>query len=190
MSPPELQIVEFLRRDWASGFRITTIEQAMRALGLSRDDELRWRVGQELDDEWRKRMTWRKLFGGLRWLKGFRWLWSLFRFVRLPSLLAEVKEWNPASYILTNDEKLIARHILRTQRDGDNLPSVAEISLALNLDAAQTHAALQMLARIDFIALGADAAYSFADDYERLLRGLGFSFHTVTLENGEQFNVP
>jgi len=29
-----------------------------------------------------------------------------------------------------------------------------------------------------------------ASGHERFLGGLGFNFHTVTLENGEQFNVP
>lgn len=48
-------------RNWRSGFRVTTIEPAMRALDLPRDDELRWGGGQELND------AWRKLFGGLRW---------------------------------------------------------------------------------------------------------------------------
>jgi hypothetical protein len=103
MPTPDQLIVEYLLPDWRSGFRVTTIDQAMRALGLPRDDELRWRVGQELNDAWRQWMNWRKLFGGLRWLGGLHSLWHLFRLIRLPALLAEVKEWNPASYILTNE---------------------------------------------------------------------------------------
>lgn len=79
---------------------------------------------------------------------------------------------------------------MRVQSDSGTLPSVSEISRALNLDEKQTHAALEMLARIGFITFSADSTYDFAPDYARLLRGLGFSFHTVSLKNGEQFNVP
>lgn len=102
------QIIDYLRRDWDAGFRITTIEQAMRALGLPQDDELRWRVGQELDKVWRRRLSFLKLVKGLHWLRGFRWR-DLFDVVRTSAFLAEVKDWNPASYILTNEEKLVAR---------------------------------------------------------------------------------
>jgi hypothetical protein len=189
MPASKLQIIDYLRQDWDTGFRITTIEQAMHALGLPQDDDLRWQVGQELDDVWRRRLGFRKLLKGLRWLRGFRWR-DLFGLVGPSPLRAEVKQWNPASYILTNDEKLVARYILRVQCDTASLPDMAEISGALYLDQTQTFAALRMLDRLGFLVLDSDRTFRLAPDYGRFLQGLGFSFHTVTLQNAEQFNVP
>ncbi len=47
-----------------------------------------------------------------------------------------------------------------------------------------------MLERLGFLRLNGDERYALAPDHARFLKGLGLSFHTVTLENGEQFNVP
>lgn len=189
MPTAELQIIDYLRRDWDTGLRITTVEQAMRALGLRPDDELRWRVGQALDNAWRRRLGFRQLLRGLRWLRGFRWR-DLFDLVGPSSMRAEIKQWNPASFILTNDEKLVARYILSVQGDAGRLPRRAEITDALGLDDTRTRGALRMLDRLGFLTLDAGDRYRLAPDHSTLLEGLGFSFHTVTLEDGEQFNVP
>ena len=50
-----------------------------------------------------------------------------------------------------------------------------------------------MLARLGFLTLfGGQSVdtYALAEDYARYLDGLGFSFHTVTLEDDEQFGIP
>jgi hypothetical protein len=49
-----------------------------------------------------------------------------------------------------------------------------------------------MLGLIDFLFIedGWRAAhYSLNEGHERLLDGLGFSFHTVTLDTGERFGI-
>lgn len=189
MPASEVQIINYLRRDWDAGLRITTIEQAMRALGLPEDEQVRWRVGQALDDVWRQRLGFRQILKGLRWLRGFRWR-DLLDLVGPSPLRKEIKQWSPASFILTNDEKLVARYILRVQGDTDCLPRFAEIRDGLYLDEGKTRAALRMLQRLGFLTLNGDEEYALASDYTALLQGLGFSFHTVTLENHEQFNVP
>jgi hypothetical protein len=103
---------------------------------------------------------------------------------------AEIKQWNPASFILTNDEKLVARYILCVRGDAGRLPRRSEITDALGLDDTRTRGALRMLDRLGFITLDAGDRYRLAPDHSTLLQGLGFSFHTVTLQDGEQFNVP
>ncbi len=189
MAASELQIINYLRRDWDEGLRITTIEQAMCALGLPDDDDLRWRVGQALDDAWRRRLGFRQILRGLRWLRGFRWR-DLFDLVGPSPLRKEIKQWSPASFILTNDEKLVARYILHVQDDAGRLPAFVEIRDGLDLDEVNTRSALQMLQRLGFLALKGEDHYVLAPDHARFLKGLGFSFHTVSLENTVQFNVP
>lgn len=188
MSNVEDKVVAFLVAEWQEGLQITSIPQAMARLDLRGDEETRWRVGQRLKRAWRRRLGLRGLWRGLRWLrladrhKVRAWLPSLGR---IPSLVAEARDWNPAVYILSNDEKLIARHILHAGR----VLSPDEIAAALNLDRATVEASLRMLARLSFLT-GEEGRYCLAPGHRHLLEGLGFNFHTVTLEGGEQFNVP
>jgi hypothetical protein len=100
-------------------------------------------------------------------------------------MVTEAREWNPAIYTLSNDEKLMARHI----RGVAKVLATDEIHAALNIEPKVVETGLRMLARIGFLA-GTAGEYRLAPGHERLLLGLEFNFHTVTLENGEQFNVP
>lgn len=130
----------------------------------------------------------RSLRRGLRWFRRIgshplrTWLGS---FGRLPSMVTEARDWNPAVYTLSNDEKLMARHILGV----GEVPAPDEIRTALDLERETVETGLRMLARLGFLT-GTAGGYRLASGHERFLAGLGFNFHTVTLENGERFNVP
>lgn len=188
MGALENKIVEFLMNEWQEGLRITTVPQAMMRLGVPDDEELRRRVGDRLKRIWRRRLRLRGLWRGLRWLRSANrrkvrpWTTSLRR---LPSLLGEARSWNPAVYILSNDEKLIARLILNAGR----VPSLEESAAVLDLDRSTVERGLRMLTNVGFL-MAVAGGYQLAAGHQRLLEGLGFNFHTVTLENGEQFNVP
>jgi len=175
-----------LRAEWEEGLRITTIPQVLARLGLPDDEETRWRIAERMGAAWRRRLGVRGLWRGLRWLRPRSWRGrpgsSLFR---LPSLVAEARRWNPAVFILSNDEKLIARNILRTGR----VPPPEEIAAVLGLTPVDVRTGLRLLARLAFLA-GREGDYQLGPGYTRFLEGLGFNFHTVTLEGGEQFNVP
>lgn len=188
MPTVEEQVVALLSTEWQEGLHITTIPQALARLGLPDDEETRWRIGRLLERAWEKRRGASGMWHGLRLLRGATrrnptaWLPVLRR---LPSLVAEARAWSPAVYILSNEEKLIARHVLRAGR----VPSVEEIGAALGLSSGAVETGLRMLRRLGFLA-GVEGGHRFAPGHERLLAGLGFNFHTVALEGGEQFNVP
>ena len=150
-STAEDLVSAFLVAEWHEGLRLTTIPQAMARLGLPDDDETRWRVSQRLERAWRRRLRPSGLWRGLRWLRISdprrvrAWLPALGR---MPALIAEARAWNPAVYTLSNDEKRIARHILRVGR----VPWSEEITAALNLDRLMVEAGLHMLARLGFLS--------------------------------------
>lgn len=187
------RIVAHLQSEWHTGLRLNTVAQAMAALGLPEDDEVRWQVGGALEREWQQFHSVPGILRGLKWLTGQR-LAPLLRFLPsvlfgFPRLLNEARDWNPAVYILTEDEKLIARHILLAHKQSRPVPSAAEIGAALPLPAERAARGLAMLARLDFLS-PRDNGYALTPDHERFSRGLGFNFHTITLVNGEVFNVP
>ncbi len=145
-------------------------------------------MGQRLERAWRRRLGLRGLWRGLRWLRTVDWRKVRAWFPalgRMPSLVADARTWNSAVYILSNDEKLVARHILAVGR----VPSPEEIGAGLGLAGGAIKAGLRLLARLGFL-VGTESGYRLAPGHQQLLTGLGFNFHTVTLEGGEQFNVP
>ena len=186
-------IATYLQSEWRTGLRLTTVAQAMAALGLPEDDTVRWQVGRELEREWRQHRSVPGFFRGLKWLAG-KSPSHLLRFLPgvlfgFPRLLQEAREWNPAVYILTEDEKLIARQILLAKKQSRSVPSASAIAAALSISPEAVMRGQAMLARLGFL-VPLNESYALAPDYERFTRGLGFNFHTITLATGEVFNVP
>ena len=48
LTPTELRVVDFLLRDWEKRYRVTTIDQALRALGYPGSSDMRLRIGSYL----------------------------------------------------------------------------------------------------------------------------------------------
>jgi hypothetical protein len=189
----EHRLEDVLTSDWSTGLRLTSIPQAMERLGLPDDPGLRWRLAGRLEGQWRGTLLGpekqREILASLGRLPdealagegGFSKRWA-----------DQVDTWHPASILLSEDEKLVARHILMAHREGLSLPRPEETAAVLGLTVQGVHRALRMLGLIDFLFIedGWRAAhYSLNEGHERLLDGLGFSFHTVTLDTGERFGI-
>jgi len=115
------------------------------------------------------------------------------RLVIATSLLesAEIQEamrWQPATYILTNEEKLIARVLLRREQHSQPLPAAADIAQALSLAEEKVRDGLAALAWVGFLKVEGEEV-QLAPDYRSFLSGLGFYYHEVVLEKGERFNT-
>lgn len=184
------QILEqFLTQEWSTGLRLTTIPQAMHRLGIVDEPSLRWRMAGRLEWLWRNALISEEKLSQIAAALGRddvdeaganRWR-------------QQVNTWHLVSILLSEDEKLVARHILAHHRRGWQLPQPGESARALGLPVKEVHKALRMLARLGFLALPdkrRPASYALADSYEQFLEGLGFSFHTVTLDKKERFGVP
>ncbi|MBI4279319.1 MAG: hypothetical protein HY660_12765 [Armatimonadetes bacterium] len=103
-----------------------------------------------------------------------------------PAVQAAVR-WAPHTYILTNDERLIARAALRQGRDGRPVDA-SGLAPATGLPADAVADGLEALAWLG-ITVGDRRAYRLAPGHESFLEGLGFNFHEVVLDSGERFNV-
>ncbi len=87
----------------------------------------------------------------------------------------------------------MARHILLHRQKGSRFPHRREIAKALGLPVREVHKALRMLARMSFVTMTdrrRPAEYALVRGYEQSLEGLGFLFHTATLDKKDQFSVP
>lgn len=177
-----------LLREWTTGLRLTTIPQAMERLTIKDEPRLRWRVAEHLEALWRDALTSPEKRRGITAALG-----RSFDETQTEQWRQQVATRGLASILLTDKEKLIARYILIYQREKGSIPQLVTIARALELPARETQKALRMLGSLGFLSLPSArsfANYGLANGYEKFLEGLGFSFHTVTLDMGDRFGVP
>ena len=182
------RLQELLLQEWSSVLRLTTIPQAMQRLGVRDDLRLRWRVAGRLETLWRGALTSPEKRRGIAQALG-----RPFDESQVERFRQQVGTWDLASVALSEDEKLVARHILLHRRRGLPLPQAPGTAKALGMTTREVWRALRMLARVGFVNLGdrrSSMGYALAEGHEKLLGGLGFMYHTVSLDTGERFGVP
>ncbi len=98
--------------------------------------------------------------------------------------------WAPSIYVLTNDEKLVARRAVRLWHEGTSIPQPdADEWRKSGMDEDQIKDAFEALAWLGFMRK-TGRRYELAEGVESFLRGLGFYFHEVILPaRGERFNT-
>lgn len=164
LTSQEKQVVKYLQEDWEKRYRVTNIKQGIEGLGLAYTDEMRLRIGAHLKLAYAGKAVFSK----------------------------RLEEWGPETFILTNEEKLVARCFLLNFKRFRTVPTEIEIAQAVDLDGERIDIALDVLYQLGFIDKHGSRGhirYELPGDYDRFLRGLGLTFHTVILGNGEKFNV-
>ena len=187
----ENAIEKLLVNDWESGLRLTTVPQAMHRLGFADDVESRWRIAGGLYDHWQSTL------GSPEKLQEVASAIGLKSSSETETLSQhwqkQVVTWGLASILLTDNEKLIARHIWARHRQELVLPVPENIEVSLEIPTHEVYDGVQMLARLGFLSVQESqsiSGYTLAEDADRFHEGLGFTFHTVTLEDDEQFGIP
>ncbi|MCH7736485.1 MAG: hypothetical protein IH872_03685 [Chloroflexi bacterium] len=184
-------IEKLLISDWASGLRITTVPQAMRRLGFADDPEQRWEMANRMDDRWHRTLETPEKVQEVGLAIGL--ITEGDQADLSQHWRDQVGSWDRASILLTDNEKLMARQILYRQKSDSSLPSPEDIAAAIGAGTDETVNGIRMLTRLDFLTLPDGQSvdsYALAEDHGRFLDGLGFSFHTVTLDGDEQFGIP
>lgn len=179
---------DLLLKEWAQGLRLTTVPQAMQRLGVADDLHLRWRIAKSVERSWREVFSSPEKRRQVEHAVGVR-----FEESRLDQFRGQVRDWQLAAILLTENEKLVARHMLLHERRRLPLPHPSATAKAIGASTREVHRAIGMLARLGLLVLPdgrRPAHYALVPDHVRFLKGLGFFFHTVTLDTGERFGVP
>lgn len=177
-----------LLQEWSTGLRITTIPQAMERLGIALNVEGRWRLAQQMEGPWREALLSLEKQEEIADALGRE-----FKEAQQEMWRSQVETWGLASFLLTEREKLAARHILLCHGRGQEHPTPHETAKALRTPLREAQNSFRMLGRLGFISIAdgrRPAGYELSAGWDRFTEGLGFSFHTVTLETGERFGVP
>jgi hypothetical protein len=109
-----------------------------------------------------------------------------------PKLHEVIRRWGWVTLVLTPDEKLIARALINTEREGKPGPTIADIAKAVGVSEAQARPGLAMLERYEILkqdAKAGGAGYRVVPHYIKWEPRLDFVFHRLTLDSGRQFNT-
>ncbi len=187
----ENEIERLLVDDWASGLRLTTVPQAMRRLGIADDIDSRWRIADRLYGHWQSSLETSEKVEEVASAIGLKN--SSEREALSQRWLEQVGTWGRAPILLTENEKLVARHMWARHLQGQPLPRPENTAAALAIPTQEVKNGIQMLTRLGFLSLPGSSTingYTLAEDAYRFLEGLGFFFHTVTLDGQETFGIP
>ena len=147
------RVVAHLVASWRRVFRLTTIDQALAALGVAPSWEVRRTVADRLSSE--------------------------------PGLSPVLRRWGVATFVLSNDERLLGRELSRAYRP----LTVAGLATRLGLAVPEVRERLRMLAHLGIVTL-ADGRVTLTPGYVAKLGPLGWLYQAVRLDDGSPFNVP
>ena len=109
-----------------------------------------------------------------------------------PELHEIIRRWGWVTLVLTPDEKLIARALINSERDGNPAPSVSQLAKAVGIKEPDVKRGLAMLERYEILkkdSKAGGAGYAVIPRYIKWEPRLDFVFHKISLDSGRQFNV-
>jgi hypothetical protein len=154
-------VLRYLHSHWSRVFRLTTVAQAMAALDLPPEPGQRLRIGDYL--------------------------------LAHPETHPTLGRWGARTFILTDAEKRLGRYLALHPRGVGGPRSVARAATVLGCAPGGVQRGLSTLERVGLVTTRAVAGRDtrrLVPGWRQLAGPLEFTYHAVTLEGGEQFNVP
>jgi hypothetical protein len=106
-------------------------------------------------------------------------------------LANNLKWWGANNYILSNDEKILAKYLINAQTENNELPDSKTTAEATGLSEEDLNARLAFMARAGLLAQSSDPklGHQLAEDYEKWGGPLRYNFHTVAVADDKAFDV-
>jgi hypothetical protein len=164
--------IAWLDAQWRLPTRLSTIPQALVAMGRAETDDLRWPIAASLARNWRQRLIQARADS-----------WADHP-ERLADFKRQFRSWRFPIVVLTSTERLVGAVIVGS-------PGATSEAIASQLGVAirDVDAAYDALDRVGLLTR-ATGPPRLADGHQRLLTGLGLAFHTVMLDDESAgFNI-
>ena len=99
--------------------------------------------------------------------------------------------WGVNNYLLSNDEKIMAKYLINTYRDEQRLPDLAELSKAIRIPDKKLPDRLHFMVEAGLLKPSNEEklGFAFADGYGRWGGPMRYNFHTVHVRNEPSFDV-
>lgn len=108
-----------------------------------------------------------------------------------PELANNLRWWGANNYLLSNEEKRIAKFLIGQEAASGEFLSLAEISRELELREDRLRGRLEFLARAGLLepATTGEPAYRLAEQAASWGGPLRYNYHTITIGDGKPFDV-
>lgn len=106
-------------------------------------------------------------------------------------LARPLRTWGANNYILSNDEKVIAKYLMSFFENEKQMPTLGEVAEASEVPQEDLSARLEFMARAGLLKKSddTDIGFSLGEDYEKWGGPLRYNFHTVSVEGEKAFGV-
>ena len=108
-----------------------------------------------------------------------------------PELARNIRFWGANNYLLTNEERRIAKYLLNTSRDENRLTDIGELTAVLGGSEKEFRERLAFMAKAGLLATSATESlgYKLSEDAELWGGPLRHNFHTIIAGNEPIFDV-
>ena len=108
-----------------------------------------------------------------------------------PKLSRNLRFWGANNFLLTNNERRMAKLLLNAWRDSQDLPTLKSASKTLGLTEKEVAAMLAFMAESGFLAADGDSGlgYSLAEDAALWGGPLRHNYHTIHVAGEDKFDV-
>ena len=113
------------------------------------------------------------------------------RFREDPAMARPLRQWGAKNFILSNDEKRLAKYLISVYEQSKAMPSLAAIAEAVELPADEVKARLEFMAKAGLLERSESQApgYALVEDYATWGGPLRYNFHSVAVEGTKPFGV-
>ena len=107
------------------------------------------------------------------------------------NLARNLWSWGPNNYLLTNEEKRVAKLLINSQRDTGTLPTTKEEVAKLGGTAMDLRNRLSFMARAEFVVADktTDLGYALADNANIWGGALRHNYHTIMPDGEDKYDV-
>lgn len=102
-----------------------------------------------------------------------------------------LKWWGTNNYILSNDEKLIAKYLINTYTDEKRIPELKELSKEVGIPESALKGQLNLMAQAGLLQASSTEklGYVLADKFNKWGGPFRYNFHTIRQEGTKAFDV-
>ncbi|MEE8586531.1 MAG: hypothetical protein V3T83_16945 [Acidobacteriota bacterium] len=106
-------------------------------------------------------------------------------------IAGNVRAWGANNYLLSDQEKRIAKYLINSFNADSKLPDLGQASKALNIPAGRLKQRLAFMARAGFLSgdSGTALGYKLTEKYMRWGGPLRFNYHTIKVGDEAPFGV-
>ncbi len=106
-------------------------------------------------------------------------------------LANNLKWWGANNYILSNDEKLIAKYLINTYADEKRIADLKELSTGVGMPENDLKGRLNFIAQAGLLQASSTEklGYALTDKFTKWGGPLRYNFHTVKQEGAKAFDV-